>query len=206
MVTKWIREQQKQFQVNDVLLTYEGHSKINLRLVGKNKRVVIVSKRTLRSNKQLLFLLYAYPQTFSLGSVGVNSDKTWRLPSPLPPAVSYVLWLVFFTQKDKARPRFIIDCVVYTVTMLWVTVVWGNGAENLGMGGDVQWRHCSPARQCAAPHRASHKCFNLLVPELFFLILAHPVYKMWIIQETNMLELWNKMHFEEKKTESIYHI
>ena len=41
----------------------------------------------------------------------------------------------------------------------------------------------------------------------FFLILAHPVYKMWIIQEQNMLQLWNKLHFEEKnKTESIYHV
>ena len=29
--------------------------------------------------------------------------------------------------------------------------------------------------------------FNLLAPELFFLILAHPVYKMWIIQEPNKL-------------------
>ena len=27
---------------------------------------------------------------------------------------------------------------------------------------------------------------------------------MWIIQEPNKLELWNKLHFEEKKTESIY--
>ena len=40
---------------------------------------------------------------------------------------------------------------------------------------------------------------NLLVPELFILILAHPVYKMWIKQEPNTLELWNKLHFEEKK-------
>ena len=47
---------------------------------------------------------------------------------------------------------------------------------------------------------------NLLAPELFFLILAHPVYKMWIIQEPNTLELWNKLHFEEKKTDSIYHV
>ena len=39
-----------------------------------------------------------------------------------------------------------------------------------------------------------------------FLILAHIVYKMWIIQEPNKLELWNKLHFEEKKTESIYHV
>jgi len=33
----------------------------------------------------------------------------------------------------------------------------------------------------------------------FFFILAHPVYKMWIIQEPNTLELWNKLDFEEKK-------
>ena len=51
--------------------------------------------------------------------------------------------------------------------------------------------------------KAVAECFNLLAPELFFLILAHPVYKMWIIQEPNTLELWNKLHFEEKKTESI---
>jgi len=36
---------------------------------------------------------------------------------------------------------------------------------------------------------------NLLALELFFLILAHPVYKMWIIQELNTLELWNKLDF-----------
>ena len=47
---------------------------------------------------------------------------------------------------------------------------------------------------------------NLLASELFFLILAHPVYKMWITQEPNMLELWNKLHFEEEKTGSIYHV
>ena len=40
----------------------------------------------------------------------------------------------------------------------------------------------------------------------YFLILAHAVYKMWIIQEPNMLELWNKLHFEEEETESIYHV
>jgi len=40
----------------------------------------------------------------------------------------------------------------------------------------------------------------------FFLILAHPVYKMWIIQEPNTLELWNKLLFEEEKAESIYFV
>jgi len=48
--------------------------------------------------------------------------------------------------------------------------------------------------------------FNLLAPELFFLILAQPEYKMWIIQEPNTLELWKKLHFEEEETESIYKV
>ena len=29
---------------------------------------------------------------------------------------------------------------------------------------------------------------------------------MLIIQEPNKLELWNKLHFEEEKKESIYHV
>ena len=40
----------------------------------------------------------------------------------------------------------------------------------------------------------------------FFLILAHLVYKMWIIQEPNTLELWNKLHFEEEKMQSIHDV
>jgi len=51
-----------------------------------------------------------------------------------------------------------------------------------------------------------HQNINRLAPELFFLILAHPVYKMWIKQEPNMLELWNKLRLEEKETESIYRV
>ena len=55
--------------------------------------------------------------------------------------------------------------------------------------------------------REKRTLVNLLAPELFFFILAHPVYIMWIIQEPNTLELWNKLHFEEeKKTKSIYHV
>ena len=48
--------------------------------------------------------------------------------------------------------------------------------------------------------------FNPLAPELLFFNLAHPVCKMWIILEPNKLALWNKLHFEEKKTESIEHV
>ena len=56
-----------------------------------------------------------------------------------------------------------------------------------------------------ASHLQQH-LVNLLAPELFFLILAQHVYKMWIIQEPNKLALWNKLQFEEKKTEIIEHV
>ena len=34
---------------------------------------------------------------------------------------------------------------------------------------------------------------------IIFLNFSTPVYKMWIIQEPNTLELWNKLLFEEEK-------
>ena len=41
--------------------------------------------------------------------------------------------------------------------------------------------------------------FNLLATDFFFQILAHPVFKMWVIQKPNKVALWNKRRFEEKK-------
>ena len=41
---------------------------------------------------------------------------------------------------------------------------------------------------------------------IFFQILAHPVFKMWVIQKTNKVALWNKWHFEEKKMEIIQRV
>jgi len=42
---------------------------------------------------------------------------------------------------------------------------------------------------------------------IIFFNFSTPVYKMWITQEPNILELWNRLHFEEKKkTERISHI
>ena len=46
---------------------------------------------------------------------------------------------------------------------------------------------------------------NLLAME-FFLILARPVFKMWVIRKPNKVALWNKRHFEEKKMEIIEHV
>ena len=47
---------------------------------------------------------------------------------------------------------------------------------------------------------------NLLATDFFFQILAHHVFKMWVIQEPNKVALWNKRHFEEKKMEIIQHV
>ena len=45
---------------------------------------------------------------------------------------------------------------------------------------------------------------NLLATDFFFQILAHPVFKMWVIQKPNKVALWNKRHFEEKKKWRLY--
>jgi len=47
---------------------------------------------------------------------------------------------------------------------------------------------------------------NLLEPGFYIEILAHPVGKMRIIQDQNKVALWNKRHFEEKKTEIMEHV
>jgi len=60
-----------------------------------------------------------------------------------------------------------------------------------------------PMKYCKS---VSRSFLNLLDPELFFLVLAHLVHKMRIIREPNTIELWNKLHFEEEKTEIIRHV
>ena len=42
-------------------------------------------------------------------------------------------------------------------------------------------------------------CLKYSVP-----IFVQYIYKVWIIQEPNTLELWNKLHFEEKKNRRVY--
>jgi len=59
---------------------------------------------------------------------------------------------------------------------------------------------------CKCVYKIKKVTINRLAPELFFYTLAHPVNKMWIKQEPNTLELWNKLHFEENETESVYRV
>ena len=42
--------------------------------------------------------------------------------------------------------------------------------------------------------------------QIFIQILAHSVFKMWVIQKPNKVALWNKRHFEEKKVKIIQHV
>jgi len=67
----------------------------------------------------------------------------------------------------------------------------------------IMWMH-----RCSSDDRMVrlNKDVNLLAPELFFLILAHTVYKMWITREPNKLELWSKLHFEENETGNLHHV
>jgi hypothetical protein len=60
----------------------------------------------------------------------------------------------------------------------------------------VDTRTCD-VRSTTAPLPSGSLTF--LTRNYFFLVLAHPVYKMRIIQEPNTIELWNKLHFEEEK-------
>ena len=63
----------------------------------------------------------------------------------------------------------------------------------------------------AWPHSAAQTqdlitSFNHLATDYFFEILAHSVFKMWVIQKPNKVALWNKRHFEETKMEIIQHV
>ena len=60
-----------------------------------------------------------------------------------------------------------------------------------------RWGHQGPCSWDTATF-----CVALTFRRRIFFILAHPVYK---IQEPNTIELWNKLHFEEEKAESVYH-
>ena len=52
-----------------------------------------------------------------------------------------------------------------------------------------------------------HFCLTFWRWIFFFKILAHPVFKMWVIQKPNKVALWNKRHFEERKEmEIIQHV
>ena len=54
--------------------------------------------------------------------------------------------------------------------------------------------------------KPTRRVINTLAHGIFFKILAHPVFKMWILQEPKKIALWNKRQLEEKKTENVRHV
>ena len=142
--------------------------------------------------------------------------------------------LLFLTQKKPCKSQSIYY-ITYLKNIIWklpqkdgcICFRWGGSTENknyykwwnsrtssvisliLGCSiscqfyNDVEFKLANFLQLIVAIKR---NIFNLLDSELFFLVLAHPVYKRRIIQEPNTIELWNKLHFEDEKTEIIQHI
>ena len=67
----------------------------------------------------------------------------------------------------------------------------------------LKWRHVSTHRVIIRP--IIEPCLTLW-RRIFFFNFSTTVYKMWITQEPKKVALWNKRHFEEKKTESVQHV
>ena len=98
-----------------------------------------------------------------------------------------------------------------TLKTCWLSSVISTVAVSTHSQSSTRWKR-PPRRRIARQLLCLPQvrfCLVILQPFgaiIIFLILAHPVYKMWIIQEPNMLELWNRLHFEEKKTDCIQYV
>ena len=71
----------------------------------------------------------------------------------------------------------------------------------VAVSSDIRTKHSTQSG-----HHVEFLIVNLLATDFFFLILAHSVLKMWVIQKPNKVALWNKRHFEEEKMEIIQHV
>ena len=76
-----------------------------------------------------------------------------------------------------------------------------NWTHNLSRRAAVYVRHrpTDPLNTLLYTNRHVFSRINLLATDFFFQILAHPVFKMWVIQKPNKVALWNKRHFEDKR-------
>jgi len=83
-----------------------------------------------------------------------------------------------------------IQLVITDSEMLWKEVVMDYYiTANIP---EFVWRGWMEARGTYQNIRSLDRDLTFRRRIFFFLILAHPVYKMWIIQEPNTLELWKK--------------
>ena len=87
--------------------------------------------------------------------------------------------------------------------------VWKDG-ENLastGIRSPDHPNHSVSLYRLSYPGPSTiNKTMLTLWRRIFFFNFSTPVYKMRITQEPKKVALWNKRHFEEKKTESVQHV
>ena len=125
-------------------------------------------------------------------------------------------FMVFISSSSKIPEiRLIYVLQIHYLLPYFRSLIWNrklekiqmNSCDSLSKKGDINVRlHTRHATSLTFPvyrtaiRRSTLCSFNpLALKFFFFLILAHAVYKIWIIQEPNKLALWNKLHFEEKK-------
>ena len=66
-------------------------------------------------------------------------------------------------------------------------------------GRIIKW-YQQPTKQAIKIRYVTFRHFSLTFwRRIFVQILAHPVFKMWVIQKPNKVALWHKRHFGEKK-------
>ena len=138
----------------------------------------------------------------------LHIPPAWTLKKPHVLATQWVFvgHAVPTTKRDDFPPQIYISLVfVVAHECVYCAVRPDNMAAGVEMGGRRRssWT-CDVSKVVHEigdlARRTLKRGFNPLAPELFFfLISAHPVYKMWIIQEPKKLALWNKLQFEEKK-------
>jgi hypothetical protein len=118
------------------------------------------------------------------------------------PFVLFACKIHLFIFSVRLLMNSVANTTVTTEMRLWICLQCGNILLAYQQCGNILLAY----QQTNLTRQAIRVLINPLAPELFFLISAHPVYKMWITQEPKKLALWNKLHFEEKKTESVKHV
>jgi hypothetical protein len=120
--------------------------------------------------------------------------------------------------KSNLRPAYKLVKIAYKRSHLNKRRIYDRKAKQRNFQVGYIFYLYNPARKpgkCSNFHRFWSGPFKitpqvsdltLLPRNSVFLILAHPVYKMWFIQEPKKVALRNKRNFEEKKTESVQHV
>ena len=141
------------------------------------------------------------PATFRLVAQCLNQLRHRVLNRPLLQKISQIFW--FFCSSGREWTGLMVAARRGKKPMLGKQYFSCRSSSVMAMSG------VHLATTIARPYATWLLCMgflNLLVTDFFFQFLAHPVFKMWVIQKANKVALWNKRHFEEKKMEIIQHV